>query len=201
MYTPVQFEEGMEYLRKKLHDAYGGQRQGGISTPRDHKIIMLFDTSSGNEYGYRDGFTEDGVYEWTGEGQIGVMTLSRGNKAIHSHLEEGREIHLFKGTNPGWVKYIGEMVSLGYFLYDGVDKNGDLRKIIVFNLAPINTSHDRLVELRKKTNQQIQREPKKKPQRITQCPRCQTEYSWEDFDKSRFCKNCGSYLARKIRYE
>ena len=74
------FEKGKEYQRKKIHDKYSGQRQGGISTPTKYPIIMLFDTPRGTEYGYRDGFTDDGVYEWTGEGQTGVMTFSRGTR-------------------------------------------------------------------------------------------------------------------------
>jgi len=62
------FESGREYQRVKIHDKYGGQRQGGISTPSNYPIILLFDTKSGSEYGYRDGFTKEGIFEWTGEG-------------------------------------------------------------------------------------------------------------------------------------
>ena len=31
-----------EYKRKELHDNFGGQRQGGISTPRNHPLIFIF---------------------------------------------------------------------------------------------------------------------------------------------------------------
>lgn len=197
----MSFERGKEYQRKRLHDEYGGQRQGGISTPVEYPIIMLFDTPRGHEYGYRDGFTEDGIYEWTGEGQTGVMELSRGNRAIHNHIEEGKRIHLFKETNPGWVRYIGEMVSVGYFLHEGVDKDGNLRKLIVFNLAPVETTRERLEEYQKKTLSQTSKAPKRKPQRILLCPKCGKEYSIEEHGIIRFCEDCGTFLSLKLRYE
>lgn len=201
MSNDVSFEKGKEYQRKKLHDKYVGQRQGGISTPAEYLIIMLFDTPRGHEYGYRDGFTEEGIYEWTGEGQTGVMELSRGNRAIHNHLEDGKKIHLFKETNPGWVKYIGEMVSVGYFLHDGVDKDGNLRKLIVFNLAPVETPRERLDEFRMKTLSQTSKALKRKPQRISLCPKCGKEYSIGEHGIIRFCKECGTFLSQKLRYE
>ena len=33
--------KGKEYKRKELHDFYGGQRQGGIATPREHPYIFI----------------------------------------------------------------------------------------------------------------------------------------------------------------
>lgn len=201
MSNVVSFEKGKEYLRKKIHDSYSGQRQGGISTPKDHPIILLFDTSRGAEYGYRDGFTNEGIYEWTGEGQTGVMTISRGNRAILTHVESNKQIHLFKETRPGWVKYVGEMVSLGYFLFNGVDKNGNLRNLIVFNLAPIDTPLERLEELKNQTSVQTERVQKVKPERILLCPKCKKEYKWELQSTKKFCDNCGSFLSLKTRYE
>ncbi len=37
------FEVGRVYNRRlEIHEPYGGQRQGGISTPRDWPFIFLF---------------------------------------------------------------------------------------------------------------------------------------------------------------
>ncbi len=36
------FKIGKIYRRADLHEQYGGQSQGGISTPRAHPFIMLF---------------------------------------------------------------------------------------------------------------------------------------------------------------
>lgn len=201
MSNVVSFEKGKRYLRKKIHVLYGGQQQGGISTPKNHPIILLFDTSRGAEYGYRDGFTDEGIYEWTGEGQTGIMTISRGNRAILTHTETKKQIHLFKETEPGWVKYVGEMVSLGYFLFEGEDKKGNLRKLIVFNLAPIDTPFERLEELRKRTSIQTERLQKAKPERILLCPKCGKEYKWELHSTKKFCDSCDSFLSLKTKYE
>ncbi len=51
------FAQSQEYRRRDLHDQLGGQRQGGISTPADQSIILLFTGNSGEQYGYSDGWT------------------------------------------------------------------------------------------------------------------------------------------------
>ena len=72
------------------------------------------------------------------------------------------------------------MVSVGYFLHDGVDKDGNLRKLIVFNLAPVETPRERLDEIRMKTFSQTSKAPKRKPQRISLCSKYGKEYSIEE---------------------
>jgi hypothetical protein len=55
------------YPRGALHDAFGGQRQGGISTPRRFAIVMLFSGDEGAQYGYGDEWSEDGrIFRCTG---------------------------------------------------------------------------------------------------------------------------------------
>jgi len=60
------FKTGKEYRRRDLHDMYGGQRYGGISTPSKHPFIMIFTGDRGEEYGYKDGWTENGIFLYTG---------------------------------------------------------------------------------------------------------------------------------------
>jgi hypothetical protein len=72
------FVQGQLYRRRALHEHLGGQRQGGISTPAGVPIILLFTGEGGEEYGYSDGWAEDGIFHYTGEGQIGDMTFVRG---------------------------------------------------------------------------------------------------------------------------
>jgi hypothetical protein len=50
----MSFQIGSIYRRKDIHDAFGGQRQGGISTPRDYPAVFLFTQDEGSNYGYRD---------------------------------------------------------------------------------------------------------------------------------------------------
>ena len=77
------FEIGKEYKRKEeLHLVHGGQRQGGISTPAGEPFIFIFTGDSGIAFGYEDKFLPDGTYLYTGEGQVGDMTMDSGNLAI-----------------------------------------------------------------------------------------------------------------------
>lgn len=132
------FVPGTLYRRRDLHDRYGGQQQGGISTPANHPFIMLFTTDRGQDYGYRDGWNEEGVYIYTGEGQHGDMSLVRGNAAILHHADNGKDLHLFEYDNArsGYVRYIGPMKCTGYQQHTGVDAAGKARKLISFKLIP-----------------------------------------------------------------
>ncbi len=56
------FEPGHISHRKAIHDHYGGQRQGGISTPSSHPLVFLFTGDTGTTYGYRDEFRPDGTF-------------------------------------------------------------------------------------------------------------------------------------------
>ena len=131
----IEFIVGKVYRRRDLHEAYGGQWQGGISTPADHPVIFLFTGDSGKQYGYEDDFQEDGTFWYTGEGQVGTMEFIRGNGAIKTHQANGKVMHLFKALGRGDVRYIGEAILLGYHLAARVDREGDQRQAIVFELA------------------------------------------------------------------
>jgi 5-methylcytosine-specific restriction protein A len=62
------FIKGNLYRRRDLHALYGGQQQGGISTPPAHPFIFLFTSPRGEEYGCIDGWQKDGVtFLYTGE--------------------------------------------------------------------------------------------------------------------------------------
>lgn len=129
------FEVGEVYRRSDIHDKYGGQQQGGISTPKEYPFIMLFTGETGEQYGYRDGFQTDGSYWYTGEGQIGDMQYVRGNRAILESNKDNEMIHLFEYVETGMVRYVGEVSYLNHHEKKGPDLNGDLRRIIIFELA------------------------------------------------------------------
>ena len=59
METFTMFVLGSTYRRTDLHKSYGGQRQGGISTPSGRNFILLFTGEQGEQYGYWDGWTEE----------------------------------------------------------------------------------------------------------------------------------------------
>ena len=100
---------GQILSRSEVHKRFGGQRQSGISTPKDKPVILLFTGEQGEKYGYRDEWRGD-IFVYTGEGRIGDMEFVRGNKAIRDHVEDGKDLLLFKYVAPGKVQFVGEMV-------------------------------------------------------------------------------------------
>lgn len=131
------FKKGAEYRRRDLHAVYKGQEQGGISTPADYPFIMLFDSDTGENYGYTDRWTPGGLFHYTGEGQLGDQQFVRGNRQIRDHVELGKELHLFEYTRPGFVQYVGEFVYVGHHTRQAPDVRGNLREVIVFELKPV----------------------------------------------------------------
>lgn len=131
----MEFEVGHIYNRRReLHDRYGGQRQGGMSTPSDHPVIFLFTGEGGAEHGYRDEFKPDGTYHYTGEGQRGDMSFVRANRALRDHQADGKRVHLFEALGDGNVRYVGEATYLGHHREERPDTDGHPRQAIVFEL-------------------------------------------------------------------
>jgi len=96
------FTVGQVYRRvQDIMEPYGGQRQGGISTPRRHPMVFLFTGESGATYGYRDEFRPDGSFWYTGEGQTGDMKMRSGNAAIRDHVAARKQLHLFEYVRRG----------------------------------------------------------------------------------------------------
>ena len=130
------FEIGQTYKRAWLHKSYGGQRQGGISTPQMHPIVFLFTGKSGGQYGYRDEWV-DGIFRYTGEGQSGDMQFRAGNKAIRDHALNGKALHLFEQEKKGYVRYKGEFALSSFEHREGKDRDLKTRRTIVFHLSPV----------------------------------------------------------------
>lgn len=127
------FIVGQIYKRTDLHEKYGGQRQGGISTPAKFPYIFLFTGGSGEMYGYKDKWQGE-TFFYTGEGQIGHMEFVGGNRAIRNSISNGEDLHLFKIVKKGYVEYVGRMVYKGYKKESGVDVERHSRELIVFEL-------------------------------------------------------------------
>src|SRR4028118_1104834 len=130
------FEVGRVYNRlEEIHGPYKGQQQGGISTPKDKPFIFLFTGESGEQYGYEDGWDQNGVFLYTGEGQVGHMEFTRGNRAIIDHATDGKELHLFESLGKGQgYRYLGMFACSTWEYRLGVDLNSNERQVIVFHL-------------------------------------------------------------------
>jgi hypothetical protein len=48
------FVPGQIYKRTSIHNDFGGQERGGISTPKAHPFVFIFTGHSGSQYGYED---------------------------------------------------------------------------------------------------------------------------------------------------
>jgi 5-methylcytosine-specific restriction protein A len=135
----IRFEVGRIYNRRSdIHGSYGGQEQGGMATPRRFPVIFLFTADSGHVHGYRDAYREDGVFCYTGEGQLGDMSMTGSNKALRDHELSKKAVHLFEASESigkGKVRYMGEATYLGHHLEERPDTSGASRMAIVFELA------------------------------------------------------------------
>jgi 5-methylcytosine-specific restriction protein A len=124
--------------RREIAHRYGGQLQGGISTPANSPFVLLFAGESGERYGYADGWNDAGVFLYTGEGQIGDMTFSRGNLAVRDHASAGKTLRLFTSLGRGQgYRYDGEFGCASWEYRDGIDREGTTRRGIVFGLVPL----------------------------------------------------------------
>jgi 5-methylcytosine-specific restriction protein A len=135
-----QFEIGTIYSRQTdIHARFGGQAQGRISTPTGVPFIFLFTGETGEQYGYKDGWGKDGVFLYTGEGQIGDMQFRGGNKAIRDHVANGKDLLLFQSIGKGkGYRYLGQCVCTSWETGEKQDLKREPRKIILFHLVQPN---------------------------------------------------------------
>lgn len=109
------FHEQRIYKRRQdIHAVYGGQQQGGICTPSKHAVIIVFTGSSGEQHGYADGWSSEGVFRYFGEGQVGDMVFERGNRAIRDHLVDGKDLVVFQTRGREGVRFLGQFECAGY---------------------------------------------------------------------------------------
>jgi 5-methylcytosine-specific restriction protein A len=134
----IPFEIGKLYRRQSdIHEKFGGQERGGVTTPSDVPFIFLFTGESGTQYGYQDGWRQDGSFSYTGEGQSGDMKFVRGNRAVRDHLVDGKDLLLFEAVDSGRYRYRGCFACSGWEIKDAPDLGGKLREAIVFSLVPV----------------------------------------------------------------
>lgn len=142
--APWALRPGDSIVRKQLHREFGGRTQGGIGpSARTPNVFLFTDPAVGHRHGYYDGWSDDGAFHYTGEGQRGDQQLVQGNLAILRHVEQGRSLRLFLGVG-GEVNYVGEFRVASddpYYRTDAPETgDGPVREVIVFRLLPIGES-------------------------------------------------------------
>ena len=142
------FEPGGIYNRgRDIHNVYGGQRQGGISTPKAAPLIFLFTGETGDQYGHRDGFRDGGIFAYTGEGQVGDIEFVRGNLSVRDHISNGRDLLLFeKLRQSGSYRFVGYFACDGFEYANAPDKTGASRRVIIFHLRPAASGEEPEIE-------------------------------------------------------
>jgi len=133
------FQSGTAYHRKReIHDVYGGQERGGISTPQSVSAVFLFTGEAGHAHGYHDHWEADGsVFNFYGEGQKGDMRLAKGNLAIADHVRTTKTIWLFTALErKGFYGHVGQFVCVGVARETQTSPERIRRKVLVFQLSP-----------------------------------------------------------------
>jgi predicted RNA-binding protein with PUA-like domain len=138
---PWMLYPGDRIRRTELHDRYGGSGQSGISPSRATPNILVFaDPRSGERHGYFDQWAPDDSFHYTGEGQRGDQTMTKGNLAILNHRADSRALRVFRGAT-GTVQYVGEFVldELEPYTVETAPStgNGPPRRVFRFHLFPI----------------------------------------------------------------
>jgi len=145
---PVLLMQDSEYRRADLHSVLGGQRQGGISTPSRYPVILLFTGETGHQYGYQDGHKDDGYFHYTGEGQLGDMTITRGNAAICNHEASKKALYLFAAMEPrGMYRCLGQFAYADHYGVKMPDRSGKDRDGIVFRLRELSSESEQGAQL------------------------------------------------------
>ncbi len=137
------FEVGALYNRQKqIHGVFGGQQQGGISTPKEHPLVIAFTGEAGVSHGYHDFWDDDEVFHYFGEGQIGDMKYVAGNRAIGEHVKDGKTLVVFQMMGKGRpYRYLGRFMCQSSYVQPGTpDREGQLRSAIVFRLRSLEAS-------------------------------------------------------------
>jgi hypothetical protein len=121
-----------------------GSGQSGISPSRTTSNILVFtDPRSGERHGYFDHWAPDDSFHYTGEGQRGDQTMTKGNLAILNHRADGRALRIFQGAT-GTIQYVGQFVLDELEPYTMATApstdNGPPRQVIRFHLLPIDRS-------------------------------------------------------------
>ncbi|WP_455368115.1 NUDIX domain-containing protein [[Eubacterium] cellulosolvens] len=201
----VFFKQNMIYKRSDIHQRFGGQSQGGISTPSQFPVIFLFHTSKGKNYGYQDGWNDDGTYLYSGEGTRGDMKFEKGNRAIRDHLKNKEHLLLFEERARGYYRFLGIFDCIAYTYSETIDEQKNIRQGIVFQLL-LTTAFEEgleppkddfsipLIELRKKAIQAADSSPSNKIGRKSVSTYYARSEEVARYVKKRalgFCEGCG----------
>ena len=118
--------------RRDIHAQYGGNWQSGICPSSNYPYIFIFTGASGHQHGYEDGWDNPNIFTYTGEGQLGDMSFTRGNLALKEHLSQGKRVFLFASVGGGLVEFVSELEFFDAGYFETPDREGNRRQGIKF---------------------------------------------------------------------
>ena len=140
---------GSESIREEIKSKYGGNPQAGImASGRTPNVMVFTDPEEATENGYNfDGWVDEDLFQYTGEGRVGDQTWRRGNKRLGEHRSNQDAVRLFvaNGIQPG-TEDTKKHLYLGEFELDEAepflraecpDRKQDNRVVYVFRLRPV----------------------------------------------------------------
>lgn len=131
--TPVMTYRDVEAMHSIKIAGFGR----GINPKDDCVVLISTVKGSSDHFIYHDKWNLEGHYEFSGEGSEGDQTMTKGNKAILDAAAEGKPIFLYVKFGPEEYYPQGEMKLVEYKTVIAPDKNGNMRKEIMFILDRI----------------------------------------------------------------
>lgn len=101
--------------------------------------MLLFHTEEAAQQFYRDGFDENGVYWYSGEGAAGDMSWTSSNRAIRDHAQLGLDLLFFERAQrkDGLWRFTQIFYYFSHKAEHRTDKAGKHRSAIIFGLLPV----------------------------------------------------------------
>jgi 5-methylcytosine-specific restriction enzyme A len=130
---------GSIYRRADLHTRFGGSRYSGIVPCKRESVVLLFHTEEPVQQFYKDGFDENGVYWYSGEGAAGDMHWNASNRAVRDHAQLGWDLLFFERVQrkDGLWRFAQIFYYFSHKEEQRLDKAGNHRSAIIFGLLPL----------------------------------------------------------------
>ena len=169
-------ETGAELTNSELCELFQCGNMGGMRrSKRTNTLVIISDDTKDL---YRDVW-RDGILHYTGMGKVGDQVLEGNqNRTLYYSEDNGVEIHIFEVFDKGVYTYrgIARLVGKPYEAFQQ-DDQGNMRKVWIFPLKPLNTWPEEQTEPLEKdivrlSNQDLDRRSKrshgKRAPRITE---------------------------------
>ena len=133
------FEINEVVNNQKIHEVMGCSTQGGMRrSKRTNTLTLISDKTKL----YKDRMV-DGIYYYTGMGQVGDQKLISQNRTLAESGSNGVAVHLFEVLRPKEYTYRGQVeLAAEPFQEEQKDSDEHLRKVWIFPLRPLDNNSE-----------------------------------------------------------